>query len=87
MSAKNRRDNKKIRKLERVLRKGRLPARLDLVHWLEDHGHANTTGQALSLIYDGRVVSESHTLRMRYVPASIRPTLKLKDGEGVSDDS
>lgn len=37
-------------------------ASLDLVQWLKDHRHAQTTGEANRLILDRRVKSESHVL-------------------------
>lgn len=53
MSARNRREAKKIRKLRRALRKGRLDGFIDLVEWLKDHGHAQTTGEAYKLMSSG----------------------------------
>lgn len=67
MSARNRPREKKIRALRRALRKGRLPAKIDLVHWLKLHGHAQTSGEARRLLLSGRVKSESHPLGVRIV--------------------
>lgn len=87
MSRKNLPFEKKIRALERAIKKGRVPTTIDLAQWLEDRKYASTKGKALSMIYDGHVMSESHVIRTRYVPASIRATLRVKDGVGVSDES
>jgi hypothetical protein len=62
MSVKNTLEHKKIRRLERNLRKGRLPRYIDLVQWLVDHGHATTKKQARELIWADHVLSESHPL-------------------------
>lgn len=62
MSRRNKPLEKKARYLERVIRKGRIPTKINLVEWLKDRGYADTTGQALKLIRAGRVKSESHTL-------------------------
>lgn len=62
MSARNRKDAKKIRTLERALRKDRLPKWINLVDWLKDHGHADTAGGARKIIQEERVMVESHIL-------------------------
>lgn len=67
MSARNRTKEKKIRALRRALRKGRLPAKIDLVHWLKLHRYAQTSGEARRLLLSGRVKSESHPLGVRIV--------------------
>lgn len=38
------------------------PALIDLVQWLQAHGHADNAGQARAIIAAGRVQSESHPL-------------------------
>jgi hypothetical protein len=55
VSARNRRDQKKIRAIRRALRKGRLESYIDLVEWLKDRGHAQTTGEAYNLLTSGAV--------------------------------
>lgn len=62
MSQKNRPLEKKARAMERAIRKGRVPTLINLVQWLKDHKHAQTTGEAVRLIKAGRVMSESHKL-------------------------
>lgn len=81
MSVKNTPANKKIRKLERALRKGRIPRYLNLVHWLEDHGYAQTAGEARKLIDEDRVMSESHPVGKTVVeiPAA-EPTMENPSG-------
>jgi hypothetical protein len=67
MSQRNTLLNKRVRRMRRALRKGRLPAYIDLVHWLKLHGYADTTGQAHSLILNERVKSESHPLGIKII--------------------
>jgi hypothetical protein len=67
MSRKNRPDEKKIRALRRALKKGRMPAFLDLEEWLRVRGYADTAGAARKLIHERRVVHESHPLGFRIV--------------------
>lgn len=73
MSARNARHNKKIRALRRALRKGRLPARIDLETWLLDRRYANTAGRAREIIMDGLVKSESHPLGTTIVEIDEKP--------------
>ena len=92
MSVKNTPEEKQLRRLRRALKKGRLPAYLDLIQWAKDHGHATTTNSAKKLIFERRIVSDSHPLGFfvvtddegnkheafsRYVPASLRSTIKV----------
>jgi hypothetical protein len=62
MSVKNTPENKKLRRLERTLRKGRIPTQINLIDWLTDRGHARTRKEARELIVAGHVLSESHPL-------------------------
>jgi hypothetical protein len=72
MSVRNRPEEKKIRALRRALRKGRLPARIDLIAWLKDRRYAQTTGAARQLLIDGKVKSESHPLGVQIVDVEDR---------------
>jgi hypothetical protein len=54
--------DKQMRRLRRALERRPLPAWIDLVQWLKFHRHAYTTGQALRLLLDGKVKSESHVV-------------------------
>lgn len=85
MSTKNRPENKKLRRLERALRKGRLPRYFDVVHWLKDRGYANTTGQAIQLLLDGKVVSESHALGKQIIETP-GPTKEFPDREARKEE-
>lgn len=67
MSFKNTKDMKQLRRLERALRKGRLPRYFDLIVWLKDYGHAQTTGEALRLLESDKVLSDSHPLGKQIV--------------------
>lgn len=53
--------DKKIRRLRKMIRQP-LPVHFDLVQWLKDRGHAQTTREAAKLILDGRVRSGSHVV-------------------------
>lgn len=77
MSRKNRPLEKKARAMERAIRKGRIPTKINLVEWLMDRSHAQTKGEAVLLIQAGAVRSESHTLDgkhtiTREVPEELR---------------
>lgn len=52
---------KKVNRIRKMLRQTP-PAQIDLVQWLQAHGHADSAGQARQLIASGRVQSESHPL-------------------------
>lgn len=79
LSNRNNLTEKKIRRLQRALRKNRGERMLDMVRWLEDHGHADTAGQARKLLASGRVRSESHEIKYRVVPAVLRSLLVVAD--------
>jgi hypothetical protein len=65
---------KKIRKLERALRKASAPAaHINLIDWLKARGHAQTTGAAVKLLLDGKVRVESHIVGRTRVPVPMRP--------------
>jgi hypothetical protein len=95
MSRKNKPMEKKIRTLHRALRKGRLPAYIDLVEWLKDRKYVDTVGDAYHLIKEERVRSESHPLGLtaaevdgkmvnvveRYVSGSLRSTIHVVDAD------
>ena len=78
MSAKNRTLDKKIRKLERAL-SGSLPAFVDVVRWLQDHGYAKSNREAMALIHDGRVKVDSHTISTPHVEARYKNELVVVD--------
>lgn len=42
----------------RKLMRQQLPAQIDLVQWLQDHGHAQTAGEARTMLKDGRVKTQ-----------------------------
>lgn len=54
MSHANRRDQKKLRRLKDALRVTP-EASIDLVQWLKDRRHAQTTGEAEAILRAGRV--------------------------------
>jgi len=63
---------KKRRRVAKALRKGRLPAYIDLVEYLLDRKMLPTKRYALLAIDNGYVKADSHPLRTRYVPADLR---------------
>lgn len=64
---------KKIRKLSRALRKaGAQQTHIDLIRWLKQHGHAQTTGAAVRLLLDGKVRVDSHIVGRQRVPNPFR---------------
>lgn len=67
MSRKNKPLEKKIRRLDRSIRKGLMPTSIDLVQWLQDHHYAKDRKTAVKLIQDGRVTSDSHVLGTRII--------------------
>lgn len=52
----------------RALTRRPLPAYIDLVQWLLDHGHARTKKQAREIILADRVMANSHTLGVGQQP-------------------
>lgn len=49
-----------MRRLRKALNRRPLKPWIDLVWWLKSNGHADTTGQAVRLMLDGKVRMESH---------------------------
>ena len=58
---------KKLRRLKKSMRTP-LPVHFDLVQWLKDHRHAQTTGEAHRLILAGKVRSGSHVIGQQEMP-------------------
>lgn len=67
MSARNRRDEKKLRALRRSLHKGRIPSYIDLRDWLRLRGYASSNVKAEAIIAEERVRSDSHVLGFKTV--------------------
>lgn len=55
-------EHKKRKRVAKIFRRTPLPAYIDLVQWLIDHGHARTKREARDIILAKRVKAESHTL-------------------------
>lgn len=53
---------KKLKRLRKAIERTPLPRYIELIDWLKDHRYADTTGQAIRLLEDGRVHSESHVI-------------------------
>ena len=53
---------KAAQKLRRLIRVTSPIGYIDLVQWLQDHGHAQTAGEARDLIQVGNVMADSHPL-------------------------
>lgn len=54
-------EQKKLNRLRKALRQTP-PAKINLIHYLKLHRHAQTTGEAKKIILARRVRSESHVL-------------------------
>ena len=73
--------NKKLNRLRKATRVP-LPAHFDLVDWLKDRRHAQTTGEANRLILAGRVRNGSHVVGVVNEPEY--DTLGKPTGETIS---
>jgi hypothetical protein len=61
-------NKKRANKLRRLMVHRDPPiAYIDLVQWLQDHGHAQTSGEAREKIELGLVMADSHPLGMKEV--------------------
>lgn len=54
--------DKQIARLRKAINRRPLPAHVDLVWWLRSNRYADTTGQAIRLMLDGKVRLESHVV-------------------------
>jgi hypothetical protein len=69
---------KKLRKLERAIRKGGGPnAHIDLIDWLKTRGYAQTTGAAVRMLIDGKVRVDSHVVGRNEVPDPFKKDKKV----------
>lgn len=76
MSRRNSLEQKRARRARKLLRK-ELPNFIDLVIWLKQRERMST-GMALKIIHSGWIHSESHQLKVRYVPATLRDTIEIR---------
>ena len=53
---------KKLRRLRKAVERTPLPAYIDLIDWLKTRRYAQTTGQAIRMLEQGKVRSESHVV-------------------------
>lgn len=60
-------NTKRANRVRKAMRSS-LPTYVDLVHWLQLHGYADTAGGARKIILAGRVRSESHKLGIEKRP-------------------
>ena len=61
-------EQKKRRRVAKAIRRRPLPAYIDLIHYLKLHGYAQTTGAAVKIILDKRVVVDSHPVGFKSMP-------------------
>jgi hypothetical protein len=54
--------DKQYARLRKAINRRPLPAYVDLVWWLRSRRHADTTGQAIRLLLEGKVKLESHVV-------------------------
>jgi len=73
--------DKKVARLRKMTRTP-LPRSFDLVDWLKDRRHAQTTGEANHLILSGRVRCGSHVVGIIEIPTQ-RPDGKLGTQKAV----
>jgi hypothetical protein len=76
-------EQKQRRRVAKLLRRTPLPAYIDLIEWLKDRGHAQTTGEAKKIILDGRVKADSHVLGIAKIPM-LQPDYSVKEEDVVS---
>jgi len=69
MSARNSREAKRLRRLQRQLKTSNVPAHVDIIDWLKRNGHADTTHAAVDMLLAEKVRIGSHPIRDRWVPA------------------
>lgn len=60
-------NKKRANKLRRLIQVTNPIGYIDLVQWLQDHGHAQTAGEARDLIQVGNVMADSHPLGMKEI--------------------
>jgi ribosome-associated protein YbcJ (S4-like RNA binding protein) len=53
---------KKMRRLRKTVARRSLPAFIDLIQYLKSRNYADTTGQAVRLLVDGKVRVDSHII-------------------------
>lgn len=76
MSRQNSLEQKRARRARKLLRK-ELPNFIDLVIWLKQRERMST-GMALKIIHSGWIHSDSHQLKVRFVPAALRDSLEVR---------
>lgn len=69
---------KQLRKLRKQVQRTPLPRLFDPVEWLKSRRHAQTTGEALKIILEGRLRSGSHIVG--------RHTMQVLDAAGKPED-
>lgn len=95
MSARNTLVNKKIRRAQRELRKGRLPAQIDLLEWIKLRSNVTTT-TAARLLLAGVLRVDSHKIGFKmlkggrkvldpYVSANLRGRIEIHVPENLAD--
>lgn len=75
-------ESKRARRVTRALTRKPLPAYLDLIQWLIDHGHARSRRLAREIILAERVKANSHTLGVGEQPYRT-PDGKIKTRKAV----
>ena len=60
-------NKKRADKMRRVMSRRPALEYIDLVQYLKDHGHANTSGEARELIELGNVMADSHPLGQKAI--------------------
>lgn len=94
MSSRNTLENKRTRRARRTLRKGRLPAYINLIEWIKMRGPF-TTATARKIILSGALKVDSHVLGFEekngikvlkpLVPADLRGRIQIVLPETLRD--
>lgn len=74
-------EQKKRRRVAKALRRSLLPAYIDVVQWLIEHGHAKNRREAREIILAKRVQANSHTLGVGKV--NVQTATGIKEQEIV----
>lgn len=83
MSVRNTLENKRIRRAQRAIRKGRLPAYVDLVEWVRMRANVSER-TAEMVIRAGTLRVDSHPLTDRYVLAHLAKDITIVAPKEIS---
>jgi hypothetical protein len=88
MSARNTLESKRSRRANRTLRKGVLPAYIDLIEWVKGRSSL-TTGTARAVVLSGALKVDSHSLGTDgnfLVPADLNGRIRVEAPQSMKDE-